>query len=231
LSPALEEIAMRFAALCIGLAALIAAPGALAQPDRTGEQIVKQQCSQCHEKGLHGAPRINDRAAWAQRMKNGLDATVRSAIRGHGKMPARGGLADTTDGELRAAILYLFNPAGQPPRPASAAPPGPNQRIVDGTEVYLGVQRRADGWSHVNITLRDAGTHQPIENAEVEVKVTNPVMGAETRKLDASKAGGVTSYGSDFRISGREPHVISVKVRRPQHARVIETNFDYRESP
>jgi cytochrome c5 len=34
-----------------------------------------------HETGLHGAPKIDDRAAWSPRMKCGLEATVRSAIK------------------------------------------------------------------------------------------------------------------------------------------------------
>src|SRR4029079_609122 len=101
----------------LALLALTAMPVAIAQSgERTGEQIVKQQCASCHEKGLHGAPRIDDRAVWAPRMKAGLDAMVRSATAGHGKMPARGGLANTTDGELRSAIAYMFNPAGIPPK-------------------------------------------------------------------------------------------------------------------
>jgi len=78
--------------------------------ERTGEEIVKLQCSKCHAEGLHGAPRIDDRDAWVPRMKQGLDATVRSAINGHGGMPARGGLPDLTDNEMRAAIVYMFNP-------------------------------------------------------------------------------------------------------------------------
>ena len=86
-----------------------------AAAERSGEQIVKGQCAACHEKGLHGAPRIDDRAAWIPRLKNGLDATVRSAINGHGSMPARGGMANLTDAELRAAILYMFYPAGAKP--------------------------------------------------------------------------------------------------------------------
>src|SRR5881394_2550602 len=96
----------------LALAATVATTSlALAQApaERTGEQIVKQQCASCHEKGLHGAPRIDDRAAWAPRMKAGLDAMVRSAINGHGKMPARGGLVNVTDTELRSAITYMFN--------------------------------------------------------------------------------------------------------------------------
>jgi cytochrome c5 len=219
-------IGTKFAALA---ATLACASVAFAQaPERTGEQIVKQQCASCHEKGLHGAPRINDRAAWAPRMKRGLDATVRSAIQGHGKMPARGGLADTTDAELRAAITYMFNTAGIPPKPAAAFVAGPNQKIVDGTEIYLGVWRKAEDAHQVTITLRDSKTKKAIGGAQVEVKVTNPVMGAETKTLAAVNEGGVASYAADFRISGKEPHVVTVHVRRPDRDRTLQAKFDYR---
>jgi cytochrome c5 len=76
---------------------------------RSGEEIVKRQCFKCHEDGKNGAPRIGDRAAWIPRLSHGLDTTVRSAINGHGGMPARGGLADLTDAELKSAIVYMFN--------------------------------------------------------------------------------------------------------------------------
>lgn len=196
--------------------------------ERSGEQVVKAQCSKCHAAGVGGAPRIDDRAAWAPRMKNGLDAAVRSAIRGHGAMPARGGLADLTDTELRSAILYLFNPAGAPQKPAPAPVLGPNQRIVAGTEVYLGVTPKGGDLYHVNITLRDAGTHAVIEDAQIEVKVTNPVMGTETRQLDRVTINKAVSYGNDFRMTGKEPHTITVQIRRPQAPRVIEARFDYK---
>jgi len=77
--------------------------------ERTGQKIVQAQCSKCHEKGKNGAPKIGDRDAWIPRLKDGLDPLVRSAINGHGAMPARGGLADLTDAELRNAITYMFN--------------------------------------------------------------------------------------------------------------------------
>jgi cytochrome c5 len=76
--------------------------------ERTGEQIVKAQCSKCHQDGKGGAPKIGDREAWIPRLKNGLDNTVRSAINGHGGMPARGGAANLTDNELRSAIIYMY---------------------------------------------------------------------------------------------------------------------------
>ncbi|HEY9447507.1 MAG TPA: c-type cytochrome [Burkholderiales bacterium] len=79
--------------------------------ERSGEQIVREQCSKCHETGKGGAPKIGDRAAWIPRLNHGLDATVRSAINGHGGMPPRGGKANLTDRELRSAVIYMFNPA------------------------------------------------------------------------------------------------------------------------
>jgi cytochrome c5 len=79
--------------------------------ERSGEEIVKEQCSKCHETGKNGAPKIGDRAAWIPRLNHGLDVTVRSAINGHGGMPSRGGLANLTDKEVRNAVIYMFNPA------------------------------------------------------------------------------------------------------------------------
>ena len=79
---------------------------------RTGRQVVEAQCVKCHGIGAGGAPKIGDRAAWIPRIKQGLDTVVRSAINGHGAMPARGGMADATDPEIRAAVLYLFNAGG-----------------------------------------------------------------------------------------------------------------------
>ena len=206
----------------LALSAVHAAPG-----DRTGEEIVKAQCATCHAKGLNGAPRIDDREAWIPRLKNGLDATVRSAIRGHGGMPARGGLADLTDSELRSAVLYLFNPAGPPTPPPPAAPLGPNQRIVDGMEVFLGMKPLRQGIYHLNVTLRDAKTHAVIDDAQVEASVTNPVMGTDIRQLQPGKAGE-GSYGSEVRVSGREGHVITLQIRRAGTSRLSQAKFDFK---
>ena len=85
-------------------------------PERSGEQIVQMQCSKCHQEGVGGAPKIGDRSAWIPRLKPGLDVVVRSAMNGHGGMPARGGMADLTDAELRSAIIYMFNKGTVPPK-------------------------------------------------------------------------------------------------------------------
>ena len=103
---------MRFiGAVAILVLWLCAAASAAAQSaERSGKQVVDSQCSKCHLAGKAGAPKIGDRDAWTQRLKKGLDNTVREAIKGHGGMPARGDKADLTDSEVRAAILYMFNP-------------------------------------------------------------------------------------------------------------------------
>ncbi|HSJ97348.1 MAG TPA: c-type cytochrome [Myxococcota bacterium] len=75
---------------------------------RTGAAIVRVQCMKCHAEGLQGAPRVGDKDAWIQRARGGFDNLLRSAIKGHGGMPARGGMADLTDAEMRAAIGYMF---------------------------------------------------------------------------------------------------------------------------
>ena len=75
---------------------------------RSGADIVKAQCAKCHGIGEGGAPRMGDKHAWVNRAKDGFESLVQSAIRGHGAMPARGGMADLTDAEMRSAITYLF---------------------------------------------------------------------------------------------------------------------------
>ena len=117
--------------------------------ERTAEQVVKGQCVKCHETGLYGAPKIGDRAAWLPRMKNGVAYLVRSAIHGHGGMPARGGEADLTDVELKGAIFYMFDPKyaadaaaarAKAAQAASATTDGaPNHAVAGSIEVFLGI--------------------------------------------------------------------------------------------
>lgn len=199
--------------------------------ERTGEQIVKQQCIKCHGAGVDGAPKIDDRAAWSKRMGSGLQATVASAIKGHGKMPARGGIADLSDTELRAAILYMFYPAGvlalNAPAPAPAAPADPHRKVVDGMEVFLGIAPAGKGSYHVNVSLRDAASRAPIKDATVEARVANP-LGGTTKKLQPKAFNGAPGYVNDFRMEGRDAYTITAQIRRPGGARPSEVRFDFK---
>jgi hypothetical protein len=168
-------------------------------------------------------------------------------------MPPRGGLADLTDSEIRGAIVYMFNPGGAPAKELAAAAPAAldrNHKVVDGTEVYLGVvsaesmrARNSPGstetsrqkgipsgnaYYHVNISLFDRKTRAAITDAKVEASVSEPVSGAETKSLEPMTSNNVQSYGSYFRMPAKSPYTILVKIRRPDASRVSEARFDFK---
>lgn len=76
---------------------------------KTGEKIVAERCHECHQEGKNGAPKIGDMAAWKPRLQSGVDALVKSAIRGHNAMPARGGLANLSDADMKAAVVFMVS--------------------------------------------------------------------------------------------------------------------------
>ena len=221
--------------------------------ERKGKEIVQAQCAKCHETGVFGAPKIGDRPAWIRRLTRGLDFAVRSAINGHGPMPPRGGMADLTDSELRAAILYMFNPAGmavEAPKTASIPARDPNHKIVDGVEIYLGIVSAAQmrerytaadperalhggipsgsGYYYLNVSLFDSKSRRAITNADVEASVTESVSGGETRKLELVSIRGAQSYGNYFRMPGKNPYRIAVRIRKPGASRDIQAEFEHR---
>jgi hypothetical protein len=203
-----------------------------AQPaPRSGEEIVKLQCIKCHGSGVNGAPKIDDRAAWAPRMRQGLQATVASAIKGHGKMPPRGKLADLTDAELRAAILYMFYPGATAANAPAAPPPqpaDPHRKVVDGMEILLGVApASARGVYHINLSLLDAASRARIGDAAVEARVASP-LGGTTKKLQAKTFGGAPSYVNDFTMAGTQPYTITAQIRRSGADRPTEVTFEFR---
>ena len=99
---------------CTAASAPPALAGSFAEAPRprSGEQVVQYQCVLCHGQGLSGAPRIGDRKAWSARAGSGVERLVGSASRGRGAMPPSGGLADLSEPELRAAIVYMLRRSG-----------------------------------------------------------------------------------------------------------------------
>lgn len=76
----------------------------------TGEEVHKKVCGACHDSGMLGAPKTGDKAAWSARLKSegGLDGLVAMAIKGKNAMPPRGGDADLSDDEVKAAVEVLM---------------------------------------------------------------------------------------------------------------------------
>jgi cytochrome c5 len=77
----------------------------------SGEQLVNAHCHTCHASGKEGAPRMGNMGDWAPRLKGGLDVLVNSSIRGHKSMPARAGLTNLSDADMRAAVSFMANQA------------------------------------------------------------------------------------------------------------------------
>jgi cytochrome c5 len=228
------------------LTAVIASAAALAGPalaaDRTAVEVVNGQCAKCHQPGTANAPKIGDKAAWVQRLKFGVDPLVYSGIRGHGGMPPRGGRADLTDSELRAAILYMYDPAGPPKDlPKSTAMPilpgaGPQRASAGGLDIYFGrvsaERLRAypagsaemkihggipsgTGYHHVNVSLFEAGTQTPVTGASVVLEVEKTGLGKESKALEAVTVAGGTSYGGYVRLAPKSDYAFVAKVTRP----------------
>ncbi|WCM87968.1 c-type cytochrome [Acidovorax sp. NCPPB 3576] len=100
-------------------AAPVAAPATAAAPAAAptataaagaGEALYKQACQVCHAAGIAGAPKFGDKAAWAERLKDGIDGMTRIAIAGKGAMPPRGG-TQASDADIHAAVEFMANAA------------------------------------------------------------------------------------------------------------------------
>ena len=83
-----------------------AAPAA-AGGDAKGKSVFDASCAACHATGVAGAPKVGDKAAWAPRIKQGLDAMHASAIKGKGAMPPKGGNLSLTDADVSAAVDFM----------------------------------------------------------------------------------------------------------------------------
>ncbi len=217
---------------------------------RSSEAIVQDQCAKCHQAGQEGAPKIGDRPAWIPHLKKGLDPLVASAIHGHGPMPARGGMPDLSDQEIRGAILYMFT-YGLPaiPPPAPAAPADPHHKLVSGTDIYFGMmqaeamraaQAQAEktgaakvdipsgkGYYHLNISLADNKSQVPVTDAEVKVRVSDG-MTTESKALGLVAANNAVSYGNYFRFSSGNSYNITAEIRRPGVTGTIQAKFEFK---
>jgi cytochrome c5 len=91
---------------------------------KTGEEVFKAQCTNCHTAGLIGAPKFGDAAAWAPRIATGFEALLNSALKGKNAMGPQGG-GDFETLEIARAVVYMANAGGakfeEPKAPAVPA--------------------------------------------------------------------------------------------------------------
>jgi cytochrome c5 len=84
---------------------------------------VKNTCAACHQTGAANAPKLGDAAAWAPRIKTGVNAMVQSVIKGKGAMPPKAGDASLTESEIHNAVVLMANQAGAKFKEKPAAAP------------------------------------------------------------------------------------------------------------
>ena len=85
--------------------------GATATAGVDGAAVYNQACVACHGAGVAGAPKLGDKTDWAPRIAQGNDTLYAHAINGYqgkkGVMPPKGGAANKSDAEVRAAVDYM----------------------------------------------------------------------------------------------------------------------------
>ena len=80
-----------------------AAPAASAD---AGKKLYDSVCMACHAAGVAGAPKFGDKAAWAERIKQGVATLDEHAIKGLNAMPPKGG-SQASDDDVKAAVAYM----------------------------------------------------------------------------------------------------------------------------
>lgn len=87
------------------------APQQAAAVNPAGEKLYKSVCFACHATGVANAPKFGDKAAWEPYIKTGMDAMVKVAMQGKPPMPPKGGAANASEDDIRAAVQYMVDAA------------------------------------------------------------------------------------------------------------------------
>jgi cytochrome c5 len=78
-----------------------------------GKGTYDKACFVCHAAGVAGAPKLGNKAEWAPRIAQGNDTLHTHAIKGFqgkkGMMPAKGGQAQLSDDDVKAAVDYMVS--------------------------------------------------------------------------------------------------------------------------
>jgi cytochrome c5 len=101
---------------------------------RSAADVVKNTCSACHATGAANAPKLGDAAAWAPRIKQGINALVQSVIKGKGAMPPKAGDPSLTETEIHNAVVLIANQAGAKFKEKPAAAPAQQQASSQGSK-------------------------------------------------------------------------------------------------
>lgn len=76
----------------------------------SADEIVQKHCVACHQAGLGGAPKLDDKAAWAPRVATGVDAMAATVLKGKGAMPPKGTCGTCSADDIKGAVEAMTSP-------------------------------------------------------------------------------------------------------------------------
>lgn len=80
---------------------------------KQGKSVYDKACAMCHKSGIAGSPKLDDKAAWKDRLAQGDAVLIEHSIKGFrgskGYMPPKGGKASLTDAEVTDAVKYMIS--------------------------------------------------------------------------------------------------------------------------
>ncbi len=94
--------------IVLALAGLVVMP--FSAQAMTADEVVQKHCVACHQAGLGGAPKLEDKAAWAPRIAKGVDAMTQTVLTGKGAMPPKGTCGSCDEAALKAAVEVMTAP-------------------------------------------------------------------------------------------------------------------------
>lgn len=78
-----------------------------AAADGVGKETYTKACNACHGTGAAGAPVLGNQAQWENRIAKGMETLYDHSINGFNAMPAKGGWANLSNEEVKAAVDYM----------------------------------------------------------------------------------------------------------------------------
>ena len=97
-------------AMCTGL--IITASGIAGADD--GADTYKLVCSGCHEIGIGGAPKLEEKAVWNNRINQRTGTLYTSTLNGRCQFFVQDLRKDLSDEVIKAAVDYMVSQAKQP---------------------------------------------------------------------------------------------------------------------
>lgn len=80
--------------------------------EKSGAEVYKAVCIECHGAGKFNAPVMGNKKSWGKLVREGLDDLVPAALRGIRKMPPKGGDPTLSDLEVARAVVHMANAGG-----------------------------------------------------------------------------------------------------------------------